>query len=163
MKWLIITLILLFVLYRLPLTGTPPQEMIDKAKEIDSMSKDKLELTKNIYLFINNSYTSPIRQYIKETNKVFMKDKTKIWNARGSYMASHQQNLMAEEMLLLTGKFNQNDFQISHGWCEISPHSVLFVDINSKKIAIDTWFADNGGGFNCFTSAPCGVEQKKCL
>ena len=51
-KKLILVIVILFILYRLPLTGTSPEEMIEKAKEIDRTSKDKLELAKNVYDFL---------------------------------------------------------------------------------------------------------------
>ena len=73
-KKLILVIVILFILYRLPLTGTSPEEMIEKAKEIDRTSKDKLELAKNVYDFVNQSYTSPIRRYLMEPGKVFEKN-----------------------------------------------------------------------------------------
>lgn len=160
---IIIILITLYLVYKMPLQGEVPEDMINKARELDEMSKDKLELVKNVYDFINQSYTSPIRQYLIEPKKIFIKDKQTIWNLRGRYMPSYQQNLMAKEMLLATGKFDEKDFELRSGWCEISPHSVLFVNIDGKKVAIDTWFADNFGEFNCYTFRPCGEKQKVCL
>lgn len=137
--------------------------MVEKAKELDRMSKNKLELVKNVYSFVNQSYTSPIRQYLQEPSKVFIKDIPTIWNLRGGYMPSAQQNLMAKKLLLATGKFDENDFELRDGWCEISPHSVLFVNVDNETIAIDTWFADNSGEYNCYTFRPCGAKQKVCL
>lgn len=162
-RLLILALVVLFVIYRLPLQGEIPREMIEKAKELDEMSKDKIELVRNVYDFVNNSYQSPIRQYLREPSKIFIKDISAIWNLRGEYMPSYQQNLIVKELLIATEKFNENDFELKSGWCEISPHSVLFVGVENKTIAIDTWFADNGGKYNCYTFKPCGAEQKVCL
>ena len=162
-KILILVLVVLSLIYRLPLQGEIPTQMIEKSKELDKMSKDKLELVKNVYIFVNNSYQSPVRQYLREPSKIFTKNIATIWSLRGSYMPSSQQNLIAKEMLLATGKFNESDFELKSGWCEISPHSVLFVDVDGKKVALDTWFADNSGEFNCYTFRPCGAEQKVCL
>ena len=159
----LLILIISFILYKTSLRNDASDEMKAKAKELDKISRNKEELVFNTYNFINQSYTSPIRQYLKEPNKIFIKDKTKIWNAQGTYVPSHQQNLMVKEMLLLTGKFKEEDFRTEQKWCQISPHSVLFVKVNNKEIAIDTWSADNGGAFNCYTYAPCGENQIMCL
>lgn len=162
--WKILALILiLFVIYRLPLKGEIPIDMTEKAKEIDRMSKDKLELVKNVYDYVNQSYTSPIRQYLQEPNKIFIKNIKTIWNLRGSYIPSNAQNEMAKQLLLLTGKFNESHFRTEQTFCEISPHSILFVNVDGKEIVLDLWFSDNGGMFNCYTFRPCGVEQIKCL
>lgn len=162
-KIFILALIVLFIIYRLPLQGEIPKEMIEKAKELDKMSKDKLELVKSVYSFVNNSYQSPIREYLRQPEKIFIKDITTIWNLRGSYVPSNQQNEMAKQILLLTEKFEEKDFRTEQKFCEISPHTVLFVNVDGKEIALDLWFSDNGGRFNCFTFRPCGVEQIRCL
>lgn len=163
-KWILVGLVVLFILYRLPLQGNPPQEMIDKAKEFDKLSKTKLELVENVYHFVNNSYSSPIRQYLREPTKIFMKDIETIWQLKGSYMPSHIQNEMVKRMLLITERFSEEDFITTQGWCEISPHTVLFVKVDyNKTVAVDTWLSDHGGLFNCFTQAPCGKEHMVCL
>lgn len=162
-KVLILILIVIFIAYKLSLQGEIPIEMMEKAKELDRISNTKLELVKNTYNFVNQSYTSEIRQYLREPDKIFIKDITTIWNLRGSYMPSNAQNEMAKQLLLLTGKFNESSFRTEQKWCEISPHSVLFVNVDGKEVALDLWHADHDGMFNCYTFKPCGAEQIKCL
>ena len=162
-KWIVLGLLILFVLYRLPLRGIPPQEMVDKAKEIDMASKDRLELVKNVYDFINQSYTSPVRQYLQEPNKIFMKGIKKIWQSRGEYMPSHIQNEMAKQMLLMTGKFSEDEFEMQQEFCQISPHTYISVKINqTNTIALDLWGADHSIPFGCYTTIPCGEGQAIC-
>jgi len=136
--------------------------MVDKARELDQQSHNKEELIKSVYKFVNQSYTSPIRQYLKEPSKIFVKDIRKIWNMQGGYLPSNTQNEMAKQMLLLTGKFKQEDFVAVQGWCEISPHSFLFVNVNNKKIALDLWGADHSIPFGCYASRPCAEGQAIC-
>ena len=160
---IIIVFIALMGITNISLKGEIPQDITQISQDLKDKSKTKLELAKEVYMFINQSYTSPIRQYLKEPEKVIITSVNDAWGAKGGYAPSHIQNQMAKIMLLETGKFQESDFRIEQGWCEISPHSILFVRINeSTEIAIDTWFADNGGMFNCYTKAPCGVEQKVC-
>lgn len=158
-----ILILALFAIYLAPLSGKPPAQMADKAKELDQQSHNKEELIKSVYKFINQSYTSPIRQYLKEPSKIFVKDIKKIWDMQGGYLPSNTQNEMAKQMLLLTGKFKQEDFIAVQGWCEISPHSYLTVKTENQTFVIDSWFADNGGRFNCYTFRPCGATQIRCF
>ena len=135
---IIFILIALLVIYKIPLYGKIPKEMIEKAEELDKMSSNKLELVKSIYNFVNVSYQSPIRQYLREPEKIFIKDISAIWNLKGSYMPSNAQNDMAKQLLLLTGKFNESNFRIEQKWCEISPHQIMFVNVDGKEfISID--------------------------
>lgn len=160
---LLIILLSIYVIYRLPLNNNIPNEMQQKVDELNSISKTKLELAENVYDFVNNSYNSTIRGYLKEPNKIFMRDTKTIWELRGTYMPSHIQNNMAKEMLLLSERFQEEDFIFHQNWCQITPHEWYEVNINGKSVAMDIWFADNGGMFNCYTFAPCGVEQIRCL
>ena len=163
-KWkLIITgLIAIFIIYLSPLWGEIPDDMIEKAKEIDKMSKDKLELTRNIYFFVNNSYTSELRQYLKEPNKVLMKDTTTIWGLRGSYMPSNAQNEIFRRMLILTGKFKESEFIYHQSFCQISPHEYYELKIENQTYFIDLWGEDWGIPFGCYAPAPCSRGVAVC-
>lgn len=159
-----LAIVILYLIYLTPLNNNIPQEMIDEVNKIKDMSNTQQELVRNVYGFVNQSYTSEVRQYLKEPNKFFHKDTSLVWSNRGQYYMSNSQNDMVKKMLLLSGKFEESDFRLKQGWCEISPHSVLFVKMEGNtEIAIDTWFADNNGAFNCYTKAPCGAEQMICL
>ena len=152
---LLLALIILFAIYKLPLQGDIPDEMIQKAKEIDGMSKNKLELVKNTYLFVNNSYESPIRQYLKEPNKIFVKDIKTIWNSRMSYIPSNTQNEIFKNMLISTNKFEERDFIYRQSFCQISPHEYYILNIENQTYFIDLWSADHNGMFGCFSPPPC--------
>lgn len=154
-KILILALIVLFVIYRLPLQGDIPKEMIEKAKELDKMSKDKLELVRNVYDFVNISYQSPIRQYLREPNKIFQKNIATIWNLRGSYMPSNAQNEIFKIMIILTGKFQESELIYHQSFCQISPHEYYELKIENQTYFIDLWGADWEIPFGCFSPIPC--------
>ena len=159
---LIGTLLALSVVYITSFRGELPPEAIIKVMEIDKQSITKEQLIKNIYIFVNQSYKSPIRQYLKEPNKIFIKDINKIWQHQGEYMPSNAQNEIAKQMLIATNRFKESDFTEKQLFCEISPHNALFVKANDKEYVLDLWFADNNGEFNCYTQNPCGIK-KICL
>jgi len=167
LAWFLVLFVVIFAFFvflRQPLTGPAPQEMIDKAAELESVSVDKLDLVRNTYFFVNDSYTSPFKGYLKEPGKVGIKSIQAAWDARGGYVPSNTQNGMVKQMLLLSDDFVESDFSVRNDWCKFSPHSVLFVDVDEDTtVAIDIWSADHGGGFNCFTTTPCGEEQIVCL
>ena len=159
----IISIIILFyILYRMPLNNNIPTEMEQKAIEISKMSKTKLELARNVYDFVNDSYTSPFRQYLKELEKIFQKDTAIIWKNRNSYYPSHIQNQIYKKMLLLTGRFSEQDFQYIQSICQISPHEFWILNINGKFVYIDLWNADHNGRFNCHSARPCNDENVVC-
>lgn len=166
-KWkLMITgLIVAFLIYRMPLQGEIPDDMIEKAKEIDKMSKDKLELARNVYSLVDNKFTSPLREYLRQVDKVFLKNRGKIWSLENEYIPSNTQNEIFKELLLLTGRFKEEDFEYTQSICEISPHEYWKLNIDGKTIFIDLWMADNSilnDTFGCYSPRPCNFEQYSC-
>jgi len=164
-KIFILALIVLFVIYRLPLQGEIPEEMIKKAKELDEMSKDKLELAKNTYLFVDSKFTSPIREYLRQPDRIFLKNRNAIWNLQNEYIPSNTQNEIYKDLLLLTGKFKEEEFTYTQEMCEISPHEYWKLKIDNNTIFIDLWMSDNSilnDTFGCYSPRPCNFEQYIC-
>lgn len=159
---LLALLLIIYIIYRLPLNNNIPDEMQQKVDELNSISKTKLELAENVYDFINNSYNSTIRGYLKEPNKFFHKDTTKIWNNRGEYYPSNAQNEMFRKMLLLSGEFDKKDFKFKQSWCTLVAHEYWILNIDNEKHFIDLWSADHNGEFSCYAIPTCKLGQIKC-
>jgi len=133
-----VVLMLIYIFYRVPLTKNYPNEMIQKVNELSEMSETKLDLAKNIYLFVNNSYTSPIRQYLREPNKIFQRDVKKVWNNQGEYYPSntHTQNNMFKEMLVLSGRFEKDNFKFIQSWCTLVAHEYWILDVDEEELFV---------------------------
>lgn len=154
-KILILILIVISIVYISPLQGETPKEMSLLSKELDMISNTKLELIRNVYDVVNQSYTSEIRQYLKEPNKIFTKDIATIWNLKGSYMPSNSQNEIFKRMLISTGKFQEGDFLYHQSFCQISPHEYYELTIENQTYFIDLWGADWDIPFGCYAPIPC--------
>ena len=164
------SILIMFLLFlRMPLTGEVPQEMIDKADELKKISKTKMELARNTYDFVDKKFNSPVRQYLKEPNKVFMKNRGKIFALEDEYIPSNTQNQLFKELLILTGEFNEDDFTFVQARCYLlpryTPHEYWILDIDGKEVFIDLWFEDHTTletAFGCYASPPCGKENAIC-
>jgi|TARA_B100001964_G_C14219064_1_gene594344 hypothetical protein len=162
MLTVIVVLILVYVFYRIPLTRSYPDEIIQKVEELKEMSTTKLNLAKNVYLFVNESYTSPIRQYLREPNKILHRSIGKVWDNQGEYYPSNTQNNMFKEMLVLSGEFEREDFKFVQSWCTLVAHEYWILDIDGEKEFVDLWSADWGGEFGCYAPRPCTKDLIVC-
>jgi len=141
----LITILILIVIYFLPPNDNYPPEMLNKVDELSNSNPDDLEFAKATFTFVSNRWTSPIRAYLREITKPFMKDVTKIWNVPdGEYMSSNVESELLKAMLILSNRFDEEDIITVRNFCEISPHSFLEIKINGidQQIFMDTWLED---------------------
>ena len=161
----IIIIILFLVFLSSPLTGKTPIEMQEKADELKEKSKTKLELARETYLFVDGKYNSTIRGYLKYPDRVFLKDREEIWNLEMEYIHSQTQNQIFKELLIQTGEFKEEDFELKQSFCLNSPHNYWILDINGQKVPIDLWGADHinlSSSFGCYSIPICEPEDFKC-
>ena len=174
-NWVSVIILIIFVLIlflisflfflRLPLTGDIPQEMKDAANELKENSDSKLDLARNTYNFVDNKFTSPIREYLQQPGKIFLKDRQKIWEINNQYAQSGTQNEMFKELLILTKEFEKEDFKLIQSFCTHSPHTYWELKIDNKIIFIDLWFEDNSlqeTVFGCYAKYSCQSDDIVC-
>tara|TARA_Y100000310_G_scaffold100282_1_gene98149 strand:+ start:7749 stop:8297 length:549 start_codon:yes stop_codon:yes gene_type:complete len=166
---LVVILVLFLDFLRSDLTGTIPQDMIDESLRLKSISKDKLELAKNTYDFVDKKYTSQSQEYLRQPDKVFLKDVEIIWDIEDNYIPSNTQNAIFKEMLILTEEFEEEDFTFVQARCYIlprfTPHEYWELNIDNEEVFIDLWMADNTlleNSFGCFSNPPCGDDDFVC-
>jgi len=162
---IIIIIIILLVFLSFPLTGEIPEEMINIAEDLNQKSESKLELARSTYEFVDNKYTSPIREYLRQPEKVFLKNREKIFSLEMEYVPSNTQNFIYKELLILTGEFQEEDFTIIQSTCTNTPHSYIILNIDGQEVFVDLWMADNSildETFGCFTNHPCQPDDIVC-
>jgi len=163
-----IIIVFLFLSFlKSPLKGETPVEMEQKAEELKEKTITKLELARETYNFVNQKYTSPVREYLRQPGKVFLKDREVIWNLSMEYVHSGIQNEIFKELLILTEEFNESDFVLIQSYCLNSPHNYWILNISNQEIPIDLWVADNNNlsnsAFGCFSEYPCNNDPIVCV
>jgi len=149
-------------------------KMQQEANELKQMSKNKLELARNAYDLIDSKYTSPIRQYLRQPERVFLKDRDKIWNLKepDNYIPSNTQSRIYSDFLIMTGEFEEEDFEFIDSRCNLLPrwsfHQYVIVDIDRNKIPVDLWYQDHKSetletAWGCNAIPPCNPEDFVCI
>lgn len=158
-EWIILIIALIFIFYFLPPNNNYPKEMLDKVNELSRVYPDDLEFARATFTFIVGRWESPIRRYLKEPAKPFLKDMTIIWNVPiGSYQSSNVETHLYQRMLLLSGRFKRENLIIHNSVCEISPHGFLEIkNIGGIDIFADTWAVEHGAKFGQYANPPCNV------
>lgn len=176
---IVITIVLFLNFLKSPLTGDVTQsdiisKMQQEANELKQISKNKLELARNAYELIDSKYTSPIRQYLRQPERVFLKDRGKIWNLKepDNYIPSNTQSRIYSDFLIMTGEFKEEDFEFINSRCYLLPkwtfHQYVIVDIDGTKIPADLWYQDHKSetldtAWGCHAVPPCNPENFICI
>ena len=166
-KWIILIIAIIILAYLSPPNNNYPVDMINKVNELSRMHPNDLDFARATFTFVVDRWKSPIRAYLKEPSKPFLKDMMVIWNIpNGDYQSSNVESDLLKRMLILSNRFKDEDIRITRGFCEISPHSYIEINIRTENITffMDTWLEDRDmcqieSCFGQATTIPCGPEN----
>jgi len=166
----VMIIIILVVLYLIPIRTNFPESALTTNERISSENPDKYTYAMVLFEETELKWTGPVRQYLLEPHKVFFrKSAAFFWDVDG-YVSSNIQSQMYRNLLLESGRFNENEIEFKQHFCTNSPHG--YVQINSDKhglIYADHWAVDNFPGkerneiykFGLATFSPCNKLSGK--
>lgn len=156
-KWIIIGFLIFLIFNYLfilvPLNGKYPAEMVNAVNELNKTS-DNMLFAKQVYDYVNKKYTSPPFRYLVQYDRVLVRNINKIWNLEG-YLPCNSQLDLFKKMLILSGRFTKDDIKNKYGWCIITPHEWIELNVNEKSVLVDLWGADHDAQFGQRYSLPC--------
>ena len=132
-----------------------PDEMQKIVNALDNESKSDIDFLQKAYDIVNSRYTSPSMGYLKEPQRLFMKNLDNIWTSQG-YLPCDKQNYVLKVMLVKSRWFNETDIKEIFTSCIITPHYYLKIKLNNNSyIAADMWGADHGYKLGEHTGGYC--------
>jgi hypothetical protein len=134
---------LMMALYRIPLRGNLPAEVLAVNREISEAHRDRYEYARELFHMLTRRFTSPTREYLLEPQKIFLiKSASYFWKSRG-YVPSHLQAQLYRRLLLASGRFRESEVVYETGRCYNSPHGYVVIRHPDRAIYADLWAAEN--------------------
>ncbi len=155
--------IVLIALYFIPITQDIPQDVLKLNSEISGMNSNKMIYAKELFFVVESKWNSPIREYLRKPNRVFlMKNFETIWNTEG-YIDSNVQTQVYRNLLLESNRFTKEDLVLIQGFCTNSPHA--YINFKGTQHYADLWAVDNFDdySFGQVTFSPCDTLSGKII
>ncbi len=160
--FLLILCIIIF--YTIPPYGKMPDAMKNKMIELSNENPNDVEFAKEVTIFIVERWKSPVREYIRQPFKPFIKTYNKAWEVpMNEYQSSNVEARLIKRMLLESKRFTKKEIRYMHGFCTISPHGYLEIEKAGKnkteKFYLDTWALEYGACMGQFASVGCEIPS----
>ena len=151
--------LLLATLYLVPADNNFPTDALLLNEQVSALHENKYAYANALFFEMEKKWTSPTRQYLLEPHKVFfIKDAAYFWNLpRGAYVDSNVQAHLYRNLLIQSARFAPEEIAVEQHFCTNSPHGVVVLKRDGKKIYADLWAVDNFPEyrFGQYTGAPC--------
>ena len=135
-----------------------PDEMQKIVDNLDNESKSDIDFLQKAYDVVNSRYTSPSMGYLKEPQRLVIKNIDSLWTSEG-YLPCDKQNYVLKVMLVKSKWFNETDVKETLTSCIITPHYYLNIKLNNNSyVYADMWGADHGYKLGEHASGYCSTK-----
>ena len=135
----VMMMVVLGIFYLIPVNSNIPDSAKELNEEISSENSDRIKYAEELFFEIETKWNSPIREYLRQPQKVFfIKDFETLWNVEG-YLPSNLQAQMYERLLIESGRFEINEIEFKNAFCSNSPHGFVIIE---DRIFADLWAVD---------------------